>query len=457
MSAVYSPSMAQTTGSDSFRELIEDADFELAEVQREAQAWLVANNTSDQKVIFVMGSFLVVGGLVWDAHEASFFGLFLLALLPLRWLAAPHFRAGSVQRGLSITIIGTWGITIPTVIWLPDALPIAMQNVIGALVLAAAYFEQRIVKRMIPVGLVLAALIAVIGYTTDGRGLDTVAPRWVYLSLLTAYLLANLMLVLNDLQESNRVRWRILRRAVEANAELTASDAALRESRRRLLVAADEERVRVERDLHDGAQQRLVSLALQLRLAAELADEGSPPESAALYALHTEATEAVEELRQLAQGVYPARLHDLGLVGALRGVARRSAVHIELIDEVTGDLDETVQVAMYFVCLEAIQNATKHGGDDVEITVHLSDQHGVLTVQITDTGTGFDVDDARQSRGLLNMEDRVGTLGGELELDSIVGAGTAITVRVPSIDQPLIGVGAPDTPFDAPGHLEERS
>ena len=103
------------------------------------------------------------------------------------------------------------------------------------------------------------------------------------------------------------VHLRSLRRAIRNNHELQAADQALRDSRRRLLVAADDEQIRLERDLHDGAQQRLVALSLQLRLGAEVADEGRAPSGESLMVMHQAATDAVEELRDLAQGVYPAR------------------------------------------------------------------------------------------------------------------------------------------------------
>ena len=263
------------------------------------------------------------------------------------------------------------------------------------------------------------------------RGQHVCGSDGVFIGVLVAYIAANLLMVMGDIQELNLVHLRSLDRAVKQNHELRQAERALRDSRRRLVVAGDEERVRVERDLHDGAQQRLVSLSMQLRLAADLAADGQPPSSDALMALHRSANEAVDELRDLAQGLYPARLKELGLVRALHSLARRSPTPIEIDDRTSTLLDESTQVALYFVCAEAIQNATKHGGDDAKVSVVLADDDDELVVTIVDDGPGFAPERHEQSRGLLNMADRVGALGGELVVESAPGRGTAVRARIP--------------------------
>jgi len=144
-------------------------------------------------------------------------------------------------------------------------------------------------------------------------------------------------------------------------------------------------------------------------------------------AMHREATEAVDELRDLAQGVYPARLHEIGLARALHAVARRSPVPIEIDDATSEEIDESTQVALYYVCVEAIQNATKHGSPDTTIEVSLSSNGDGLVVTVADDGPGFDPSEHEDSRGLLNMADRVGALGGDLSIDSSPGSGTTVT------------------------------
>ncbi len=407
------------------------ADSEIPEIQHEAQTWLVANNTSDQRAITIFAFGIVVCALILQSWWAAVLAACILLVLPFRWMAGPQFRDGNIPRGIMWANLGSWYLLFPMVIIVPDSLPIAIQNVIGPMILAAAYLERRVVKRLVPVTIAIAVTITLIAYTTDGVGLDEVTPEWLYVTVLLTYVGANLFLVTTDLRQSNVVRLRIMQRAINNNRELQAADQALRDSRRRLVVAADQERVSLERNLHDGAQQRLLSLAIQLRLAADLADEGTPPSSESLYAMHHAVTEAVEELRDLAQGVYPARLTELGLARALHAVARRSPLRIEIDDTTVGSIDEGTEVALYFVCLEAIQNASKHGGPDTAIRISLDTADDDLVVSIVDDGPGFDTEHHATSRGLLNMADRVGALGGELSIDSTPGSGTAVTARLP--------------------------
>lgn len=420
------------------------ADAEIPEVQREAQDWLIANNASDQRAITVFAVALGVPCAIFGVWWAVVLAGCILLVLPFRWAADPYFRSGDVQRGLLLSNLGTWYLVFPLVFILPNALPIAIQNVIGPLVLAAAYLERRVVRRLIPVAVAVAIGVSVIGFTTDGVGLEERIPDTIYYPVLIAYLVANLLLVVTDIRESNQQRLRVLRRAVTGNRELQATDQALRDSRRRLLVAADEERIRLEQNLHDGAQQRLVSLAMQLRLAAELVEEGTPASATQLMSLHGQATEAVEELRHLAQGLYPARLTELGLARALHAVARRSPRRIIIEDTTTGELDEACEVALYFVCLEAIQNATKHGDDQTTIVIALAEDDDGLWVTISDDGPGFHTAVTVDSRGLQNMADRVNALGGELQVDSAIGTGTTVTALLPhdAADRRPVGVGA---------------
>ncbi|MDJ0768760.1 MAG: sensor histidine kinase [Ilumatobacter sp.] len=415
------------------------AESEIPEVRREAREWLLRNNSSDQRAITVFAVGVAVMAIVLQAWWAAVLAGCILLVVPFRWMAGPHFGRGDLRRGILWANLGSWYLLFPLVIIIPDTLPIAMQNVIGPAILAATYLERRVVRRMVPGTIAIAVAISLISFTTDGVGLDDVGPRWLYLTVILAYVGANMWLVMGDVQELNLVHLRSLQRAVRQNRELRAADRALRDSRRRLLVAADEERIRLERDLHDGAQQRLVSLSLQLRLAAELTDEGTAPTSETLMAMHREATEAVDELRDLAQGVYPARLHEIGLARALHAVARRSPVPIEIEDTTSEEIDESTQVALYYVCVEAIQNATKHGSPDTTIEVLLASNGDGLVVTVADDGPGFDPGEHEDSRGLLNMADRVGALGGDLSIDSAPGSGTTVTARLPHLAAAAIG------------------
>jgi len=211
---------------------------------------------------------------------------------------------------------------------------------------------------------------------------------------------------------------------VDAREQLAAS-------RARIVEAADAARRRIERDLHDGAQQRLVALALHLRRI----ESHLEPNSAATHELavaRAELNAALAELRELARGIHPSILTDRGLEAALAAVAGRSPVPVEL-DLAGGDtLPLTVQTTAYFVVVEALTNAAKHAGPDrIEVRVELDDDAALLEVR-DDGGGGADL--ARGS-GLRGLADRVSALGGTLEIESPPGAGTTLRARIP-VDVP---------------------
>jgi signal transduction histidine kinase len=207
---------------------------------------------------------------------------------------------------------------------------------------------------------------------------------------------------------------------VDAREQLDAS-------RARIVEAADAARRRIERDLHDGAQQRLVSLALSLRLL----DSSLEPDSAAtrkLAAARAELDAALAELRELARGIHPSILTDRGLEAALAALVGRSTMPVELDLASCGKLPLSVQTTAYFVVAEALTNASKHARSD-RIDVRVAMDEGHAMVEVRDDGSGG----ARPARGsgLSGLADRVSALGGTLEIDSPIGVGTTIRARIP--------------------------
>jgi signal transduction histidine kinase len=207
----------------------------------------------------------------------------------------------------------------------------------------------------------------------------------------------------------------------------------LRASRARIVEATDAERRRIERDLHDGAQQHLVALAVSVRLARQIADADPAASKEMLEQIGADLQEAVQELRNLAHGIYPPLLMDRGLGEALRAAGSRAVLPTDVVvDDGVGRYPQAVEAAVYFCCLEALQNAGKHAGDGASITVTLAEDEGALLFEVADDGAGFDMGSGAQSgHGFVNMADRVGAFGGTIRVESAPGAGTTIAGRVP--------------------------
>jgi signal transduction histidine kinase len=207
---------------------------------------------------------------------------------------------------------------------------------------------------------------------------------------------------------------------------------ALRTSRDWAVSAADMERRRIERDLHDGAQQQLVALAVNLGLVRKRAADDPTSVNASLEVLHGDLQAAIAQLRDLAHGIYPPLLRDRGLPEALAAATRRTGMGVDLsLDELRSRYPAQVEAAVYFCCLEALQNAAKHGGDSVRSSLRVWEADGNLAFEVVDDGPGFDLDAQPLGDGLRNMRERIGAVGGTLVVESQVGAGTRVRGRLP--------------------------
>ena len=212
------------------------------------------------------------------------------------------------------------------------------------------------------------------------------------------------------------------------DAELRSSLRDLRESRARILSAVDYERQRIERDLHDGAQQRLVALRVALEVAAERAEQDPQAAVAMLAKLGDDVEATLNEVRALARGVYPPLLADHGIGDALRMAARDSSLPTTVRSRGLGRYSQQIESAVYFCCLEALQNAAKHAGArSASVTLFENDE---LTFIVTDDGAGF-VPARVRGTGLQNMRDRIVSLGGRLAIESTPGKGSRVIGAVP--------------------------
>lgn len=205
----------------------------------------------------------------------------------------------------------------------------------------------------------------------------------------------------------------------------------LRGSRRRIVAVQDETRRSLERDLHDGAQQRLVALKVKLALAGQVATtDGAIRTAAFLHDLSEQADHAIAELREFARGIYPPLLEAEGLVVALQSEAGRAPIVVDIAAEGIGRYPKSVEATVYFCVVEALGNVIRHSGAS-SAQVGLRDVDGVLHFEVRDAGSGFDPEGVTSGWGIVNMTDRVDAAAGRLVVDSSPGTGTVVRGSIP--------------------------
>jgi signal transduction histidine kinase len=211
-------------------------------------------------------------------------------------------------------------------------------------------------------------------------------------------------------------------------AALHSTTTELQAMRGRIVTAGDAERRRVERDLHDGAQQHLVALIIRVGLASEVAD---PKVAERLDEVGKELDEILQELRDLAHGLYPTVLRDLGLQAALVTLVRRSVSRVRVETGAIGRYSEEVEAAVYFCCAESLQNVDKHAGSGATAVIRLWEGDGRLFFEIVDDGVGFDVESTDHAgHGLANVSERIAAQGGTLVVESAQGRGTTVRANI---------------------------
>jgi signal transduction histidine kinase len=218
----------------------------------------------------------------------------------------------------------------------------------------------------------------------------------------------------------------------ESLDEVRRQAAELQASRARIVAASDAARRQIERNLHDGAQQHLVALAVNVRLARKLVETNPAGIVEILDQLGAGLKDAVAELRALAHGIYPPLLVDRGIEEALRSAAGRAALPTEVEASDLGRFSPEQEAAVYFCCMEALQNAGKYAGDGAAATVKVWREEGALCFEVCDSGAGFDTSSVRAGgAGFVNMSDRVGAIGGTVSVKSAPGDGTRVGGRLP--------------------------
>lgn len=360
------------------------------------------------------------------AINAIWFGEAVLYLIPLAVVATfgmllvadRRLAAGQTLQALGIVATGNWMVAVITVGLLPWTLPVMVLTAMMPIVLATPYVERR---QLWPFLLGTGVTLTAIGWLGIGRDDDGVVDdvdAGIELGIVVLGMIGAAVPIGVVVWQANRYHRRTATAAVELSEELV-------ESRRRLVVAGDEERSRLERDLHDGAQQRLIAVAMRLRMMNGRAETGD------LGPIIAEVEAAMADIRHLANGLSPALLETAGLDQALSAAVRRLGRPTTTRFEPIGRLDRSVETALYFCGIEAVQNALKHA-DGAGLTVELVRAHDdVVVLTVSDTGPGFDPETVASSNGMINMSDRMASIGGTLVVDATPGGGATIRARVP--------------------------
>jgi signal transduction histidine kinase len=220
-----------------------------------------------------------------------------------------------------------------------------------------------------------------------------------------------------------------------------APDPESRRLLRQIVRARDEERRRIERDLHDGAQQEVLAVMVGLDLAAGLAAD-HPELASRLITLREHLDEALERIRSLGRGMFPRLLDQEGIPAALDAMAARWEPPLALTCSAAGRYPAEVESAIFFGCVEAAQNAAKHAGPGAAISLDVAERYGVIAFEVRDDGVGVDLERIRLGQGLVNIAERLEAVGGTLDVASSPGRGTIVTGCVPLGP----GTGAPGGP-----------
>lgn len=336
----------------------------------------------------------------------------------LFWARAQN-RLGRLARAVLVMNVAVWPLAVVGTIIVPEALPITSLSGLGPVLLAVPELSRRAVARLLTLSVVMTLAITAIS-TTDITHLGDRVPELTLdiAVLLSVPALIGLILVIGG----------------QNHQLLTDRNAVLHSSRQRIAEATDRERRRIERDLHDGAQQRLHGALVQISAARRLASTDAPRAATLMRDARSELREAISDLHDLVNGVRPALLDEFGLSAALRGaVARRTPPAATAFHDL-GRYRPDIEAAVWFCCLEAMVNVDKHAGPATQIDLHVDDTGRFLRFSVADDGAGFALSPVSSlTGGLRNMHDRVEAVGGTLVVTSSP-KGSRIVGTIPLAD-----------------------
>lgn len=342
-------------------------------------------------------------------------GVMASGLLPL--------RHGHVDRAMLHLATANWGIaiiaaTIATFCW-----PLMVWTALLPSVLAASLLSGRALAAYVATSVVVSFGVVLVGLLQDFSGFSGRVDERVRDTVLIVTAPGLVAMVSLVAWQNSASMQSMLRDVTRSRAELAGQADELGRSRARVVAATDRERRRIERDLHDGAQQRLIGIGIGLSRARALC--GSDPATAAslLDTLREQLRSAHDDVRDLAQGVYPPVLTEHGLEAALQSAADRSTVPVTISLGRLRRHPPSTEAAVYFCCVEALQNASKHGSASRILLAGDADE-STLWISVTDDGGGFDPAVATSGSGIIGMRDRLGSIGGRLEVSAAAGGAT---------------------------------
>ena len=367
--------------------------------------------------VFVLGG--LVGLFVVRTWLAIVFEVVIvLNIVAMEICARRITTANAIKVGLAATL-ANWLLCIALAPMVSFALPVLMFPILITLLAMSPLLDRRQVGFLIVGASLAITLTATLALAIEGPIDEEIPDNLGH--VLVVVCLAALTVPIGFLAWDTHVRNAV---AVERLAD---SNDELRASRRRLVDVADDERRQLERNLHDGAQQQLVGVAMRLRLLGVQ----HPATNEEVDALLGDLQSAIDELRDLAHGLYPPLLESRGLPEALTVVARKSPLAVHVDADGVHRYEPQLETAVYFCALESLQNATKYAGETASVSISVEDDGQQLLLGVTDDGPGFDSTTAQLGRGLRNMTDRVAAVDGTLEVISAPGKGTTVNATVP--------------------------
>lgn len=391
--------------------------------------------TTATAVVAILLVWLLVRQSGWLLVLAAMVGVFGLLMV----VAVIPLRAGRLEHAVRWLAVANWLTALGTTSIATFAWPVLALAALLPAVFSIPYASGTALRVYAFVSLAASVGVAILGVLQDFSRLSEELPVWIRQVVaigFTPFLAA--MIAQLGLENSSHLN-RLLRDANAANERLRRSEEVLaaqaeelRLSRARVVAATDRERRRIERDLHDGAQQRLVALSVRLSMARETIRHDPAASPHVFDELRAEVKAAQVELNRLAQGVYPPVLTEHGIAAALQSAVDRTPNPVEIDVSDVGRHPADIEAAVYFCCVEALQNAAKHAGPEAIVHVVLrrvGDR--AIEFEVSDDGVGFDLVTATRGNGFVNMGDRLGAFGGSVEVDTAPGSGTRVTGRLP--------------------------